>query len=173
MEWVCSEACIYYFKLIPLHIVGILTILLQSPRKLIEPHLDTITAIVSALCNITAGNDGHLPSSLPTHIGQRRYVQICHGTPGLLILLSTMRLRFAHIWNQEWEKAETLASEAIWKEGLITKGLGVCHGVSGNAWPWLLQAKVRQGYGFYDEIYALIIHDPSAGKKRTKRFPGL
>lgn len=31
-------------------------------------------------------------------------------------------------------------SYAVWEEGLVTKGLSICHGVSGNAWPWLLTA---------------------------------
>lgn len=54
-------------------------------------------------------------------------------------------MRFPYAWKSEWEEAEQSASDAIWKEGLVIKGLGLCHGISGNAWPWLLQSQARQG----------------------------
>lgn len=30
-------------------------------------------------------------------------------------------------------EAARLCSDAIWREGLLTKGPGLCHGISGNA----------------------------------------
>jgi hypothetical protein len=67
-------------------------------------------------------------------------VQICHGTPGLLLLLAAAKgtpyLR--EYLNGEWDEAIRLGSERIWEEGLLSKGGGLCHGVAGNAWPWLL-----------------------------------
>ena len=47
-------------------------------------------------------------------------------------------------WKVEWEAAENLATEKVWKEGLLQKGLGLCHGVSGNAWTLLLQGLNRE-----------------------------
>lgn len=67
-------------------------------------------------------------------------VQICHGSPGLLLLLAaakgTPSLKEYH--NAVWDEAIRLGSERVWEEGLLSKGGGLCHGIAGNAWPWLL-----------------------------------
>lgn len=41
----------------------------------------------------------------------------------------------SNYWQPEWEQAVLLATERIWEEGLLSKGLGICHGITGNAWP--------------------------------------
>jgi hypothetical protein len=188
---------------------GILTVLLQSPRHLITPYLHMITSCITSLCALTIANNGHLPSALPTRLKLSRYaskdpdalllrhgekpprkslVQICHGSPGLLILLATMRTKFPADFEQmkmkarvrsksaaerpmellnefdddsvysdqrkrfsegrhtfatsqvDWSEAERLASDRVWEEGLLRKGLGLCHGVSGNGWTVLLSS---------------------------------
>ncbi|KAH8116097.1 hypothetical protein DFH11DRAFT_1506897 [Phellopilus nigrolimitatus] len=124
---------------------GILTVLLQAPRKIIKPHLHQISSCINALCDLSSRNNGHLPSSLPAVSRTHHLVQICHGSPGFLLLLATFRARFPQEWRSGWDAGEALASENVWKEGLVTKGLGVCHGVAGNAWPWLLNAHAKRG----------------------------
>ncbi|THH06893.1 hypothetical protein EW145_g3764 [Phellinidium pouzarii] len=126
-------------------VAGILTVVLQAPRKLIMPHLHVISSCIDALCTLVSQNDGHLPSSLPAKPHSYELVQICHGSPGFLLLLATFRACFPQEWHLDWNTAEALASERVWKDGLITKGIGVCHGLAGNAWPWLLQAHARKG----------------------------
>ncbi|KAL5476793.1 hypothetical protein ACEPAI_2979 [Sanghuangporus weigelae] len=120
-------------------VAGILTVLLQAPKAMITPHIRLITRCISALCDITVHKDGHLPSSLPAKSRTYEYSQICHGSPGLLVLLATFRLRFPDDWREDWGTAEALAAEKVWEEGLVRKGIGICHGVSGNAWTLLLQ----------------------------------
>ncbi|GFF47860.1 lanC-like protein 3 homolog [Aspergillus udagawae] len=44
----------------------------------------------------------------------------------------------SNFWQPEWDKAIFLASERVWKEGLLSKGGSLCHGITGNAWPLLL-----------------------------------
>lgn len=39
-----------------------------------------------------------------------------------------------------------LSSEKIWEQGLLYKGGGLCHGIAGNAWPFLLHHNVLK-YG--------------------------
>lgn len=75
------------------------------------------------------------PSSRPSPL-----VQICHGTPGLLLLLAAAKgnTAFKQYQNEEWDEAVRLGSERVWEEGLLSKGGGLCHGIAGNAWPWLL-----------------------------------
>lgn len=121
---------------------GILTILLQCPQEMIEPYLPLIISSITSLLTLTTLYTGHLPSSLPTRKRTEPLVQICHGNPGLLLLLATFRATYPSEWRAEWDEMERTASDRLWEEGLVKKGLGVCHGVSGNAWPWLLLAEV-------------------------------
>ena len=81
--------------------------------------------------------------ALPSYsYGQRsEFVQLCHGCPGILILLATayknVPLTQAY-WCPEWDQAIYLATGRIWEEGLLSKGGSLCHGIAGNSWPWLL-----------------------------------
>lgn len=43
-----------------------------------------------------------------------------------------------NFWEPSWDESIRLASERTWEEGLLQKGGSICHGISGNAWPWLL-----------------------------------
>ena len=45
------------------------------------------------------------------------------------------------LYSSEWDAAFKRINDRVWNEGLLTKGLGICHGVTGNAWPWLLFSK--------------------------------
>ncbi|KIO28489.1 hypothetical protein M407DRAFT_181163 [Tulasnella calospora MUT 4182] len=121
---------------------GILTILLQCPRGIIKPHFEPIVSTITALLEIASYN-GHLPASLPARRRSDPHVQICHGSPGLLLLLDTFRGKFPSKYLSEWRNTEAKVSFAVWDEGLVTKGLGLCHGVTGNAWPWLLTAHME------------------------------
>ncbi len=67
-------------------------------------------------------------------------VQICHGAPGLLLLLAAAQgiPGLEKYQSPDWDEAIRLGSQRIWEEGLLSKGAGLCHGIAGNAWPWLL-----------------------------------
>jgi hypothetical protein len=78
-------------------------------------------------------------------------VQLCHGTPGLLILLGTAHRNkeFKDLyWDESWEGALQVAIEKVWAEGVLSKGLGICHGIAGNAMTFLL---VNEG-SYFSEI---------------------
>jgi hypothetical protein len=122
---------------------GILTILLSSKPKELTDYLSLIGGTITALCKLSVAANGHLPMSLPHRsFGQSsELVQLCHGSPGLLILLGTAlkneQLTRAH-WDPIWDQAIYLGTERVWEEGLLSKGGSLCHGVAGNAWAWLL-----------------------------------
>ena len=44
---------------------------------------------------------------------------------------------FQTVWAPECDEAIRLRSERVWEERLLSKGGGLCHGIAGNAWPWL------------------------------------
>lgn len=78
----------------------------------------------------------------PFSYGQRsELVQLCHGSPGILILLAAALKNgplVRRFWCPEWDQTIDLATRRIWEEGILTKGGSLCHGVAGNGWPWLL-----------------------------------
>ena len=60
----------------------------------------------------------------------------CHGAPGLVGLLATAAKVLPH--KREPLLAAALnAGELVWERGLILKGLGLCHGIAGNAYSFL------------------------------------
>jgi len=130
-------------------IAGILSILLACNPGELEEHLPVIGKTVTALCRLTIASNGHLPMTLP-HFSfgqQTELVQLCHGSPGLLILLGTAlkneNLTRKH-WTPEWDQAIDLATDRVWEEGILSKGGSLCHGIAGNGWPWLMLHDVFQ-----------------------------
>ncbi|KAJ5551335.1 hypothetical protein N7461_006033 [Penicillium sp. DV-2018c] len=124
-------------------ITGILTILLSSKPEELTDYLPLIGGTITALCKMSVAANGHLPMTLPPYsFGKSsELVQLCHGSPGLLILLGTAlkceSLVRAH-WDPIWDEAIYLGTERVWEEGLLSKGGSLCHGVAGNAWAWLI-----------------------------------
>lgn len=125
-------------------ITGILTILLSCKPEELTDYLPVIGSTITALCKLSGATNGHLPMTLPPYGSKQRsseLVQLCHGSPGLLILLGAAlknkSLTRAH-WDPSWDQAVYLGTERVWEEGLLSKGGSLCHGVAGNAWAWLL-----------------------------------
>lgn len=139
-----------YYGLGAMHgITGILAVLLDRQIEMIDgsikEHYPAIAETITALCNICMTNDGHLPMATPTwpSDGGRSspLVQICHGTPGLLLLLAAaaLNLEFSETYYKpEWIEAIYVGAQKVWEEGLLAKGGGLCHGVAGNAWTLLI-----------------------------------
>jgi hypothetical protein len=77
--------------------------------------------------------DGSFPSTTNT-IGHS-LCQWCHGSPGvILVFVEFMELTS---FNPEMVKLCINAQENVWKCGLLTKGVGLCHGISGNMYSFL------------------------------------
>lgn len=122
---------------------GILTILLSCEPEELTEHIPVIGETITALCQLSVVTNGHLSMATPHFsYGQRsELVQLCHGAPGLLILLGAALkndMLTRSQWNPSWDQAIYLGSERVWEEGLLSKGGSLCHGISGNAWGWLL-----------------------------------
>jgi lantibiotic modifying enzyme len=62
-------------------------------------------------------------------------VQFCHGAPGFLFMCA---LAYEHFSEAVFlEAAKDMAEKTIWKQGLLTKGSGLCHGIIGNAYAFV------------------------------------
>lgn len=124
---------------------GILCVLLSARHEEISAHAPAIASTITQLCAICTSNQGQLPMSVPAFPSESEksspLVQLCHGVPGLLLLLACARQN-REFWTghrqQEWEDTFALGSQRLWEQGLLSKGGGICHGIAGNALPWLL-----------------------------------
>ncbi|CAG8668995.1 4160_t:CDS:2, partial [Ambispora leptoticha] len=116
---------------------GILTILLQFPEKVKETYEQIRDAVDFVLfkCQTGAGN---WPPSLDS---RKNLVQWCHGAPGVLLLAC----KAYEIYNdQKYLDLAKKTAEFIHSNGVIHKGVGLCHGVSGNAYPFLAVYQLTQ-----------------------------
>jgi hypothetical protein len=73
---------------------------------------------------------GNFPSSLPP--GRDRLVQFCHGVPGVISSLLSIRKYFPAL-EERIDRVIFKGRECIWDRGLLTKEPCLCHGISGNA----------------------------------------
>lgn len=122
---------------------GILAILLACKPEELTEYLSVLGETITALCKHCNAHNGHLPMTLPprSYGTPSELVQICHGSPGILILLAAALKNeplTRGFWDPEWDQTIYLATGRIWEEGLLSKGGSLCHGITGNAWPWLL-----------------------------------
>ncbi|KAL9101425.1 MAG: hypothetical protein Q9163_003317 [Psora crenata] len=77
-----------------------------------------------------------LPSgNFPSSAGKERdeLVQFCHGGPGFVISLLSVRDFAPDRMKEKINAAIEKAREDIWKRGVLTKEPCLCHGASGNA----------------------------------------
>lgn len=59
----------------------------------------------------------------------------CHGAPGVIYMLAAAYLRWK---DQRYLDSCKRAGDLVWRKGLLRKGPGICHGVAGNGYVFLL-----------------------------------
>lgn len=106
--------------------MGIITqVVLTNPQKYAE-KMETELAVL-----LTYQYDsGNFPSSVPPE--RDRLVQVCHGAPGVVTSLLSIREHFPNL-REKIDKAIAKGRESILERGLLTKEPCLCHGISGNA----------------------------------------
>lgn len=62
-------------------------------------------------------------------------VHWCHGAPGIVYMMAAAYLRWK---DQRYLDSCKRASDLVWRKGLLRKGPGICHGVAGNGYVFLL-----------------------------------
>lgn len=81
-------------------------------------------------------NEGNWPCCMEeTVLTEHKLVHWCHGAPGMIYLMAKAFLVFK---EPIYRTACLKAGEVIWNKGLLRKGPGLCHGISGNAYAFLL-----------------------------------
>ena len=62
-------------------------------------------------------------------------VHWCHGAPGVVYLMAAAYLRWE---DRRYLNACQRASDLVWRKGLLKKGPGICHGIAGNGYVFLM-----------------------------------
>jgi hypothetical protein len=105
--------------------------------------MDTVASLAS-LCH----SSGNLTSSLSEQSAAERkdrLVHWCHGAPGHCLLL----IKASQVFKEPTflRAAENIAETVIWPRGLLRKGVGLCHGISGNGYTLLCLATATRNLG--------------------------
>ena len=70
-----------------------------------------------------------------------KLVHFCHGAPGIVSPLARFQLMFPEKGIQMGLPEIIKASlNHIWNYGVLKKGFGLCHGISGNAYSFIFPA---------------------------------
>lgn len=75
------------------------------------------------------GKGGHFPTKVYPKV--HPLVHWCHGAPGAIFTFSEA---YAASERQAYFDATMRAAQVVWTYGLLNKGPGLCHGISGNAY---------------------------------------
>ncbi|XP_055685467.1 lanC-like protein 3 homolog [Lutzomyia longipalpis] len=118
-------------------VCAIYHMLLNSPwfesSSAAPKHLDVIKGSIDGFLALQDA-EGNFPITLD-NTREKRLVHWCHGAPGAIYLLAKSYLIFH---EEKYLHACKLAAELVWKKGLLLKGPGICHGVAGNAYVFLV-----------------------------------
>ncbi|KAJ8567885.1 hypothetical protein K7X08_020607 [Anisodus acutangulus] len=84
-------------------------------------------------------------------------VHWCRGAPGVALTLAKAAKVFG---DEEFLEAAREAGEVVWKRGLL-KRIGICHGISGNAYVFLSLYRLtgKEEYLYKAKAFACFLHD--------------
>lgn len=126
---------------------GILQMLIGSPwfknSEISRSKYNDIKASIDYYVSLQ-DREGNFPSTTGSSMNLMKpniLVHWCHGAPGAIPFLIKCYLVFK---DPVYLRAAEVAGELVWNKGLLLKGPGICHGVSGNGYAFLLLYKVTQ-----------------------------
>ncbi|KAH6904189.1 lanthionine synthetase C-like protein [Coprinopsis sp. MPI-PUGE-AT-0042] len=150
-------------------VVGILQMMLSCPAHLIQSHIGDIMSTIEWLSRLQTG-EGNWPSKAPR--GRRsvdaELIQWCHGAPGVLILLATVlrlgsendsaTLQLSDGLRESFTVALKNGANLVYEKGLLRKGVGLCHGVSGSVYALLAVSGVLDNPGQSETYFKRAVH---------------
>lgn len=116
--------------------------------------------------------NGNFPADLKefyTDVSSKsELVHWCHGAPGVIYLFAKAYL----FWGEEkYLNACIQCGDLIWRKGLLKKGPGICHGVAGNGYAFLLLYRLTKDEQFLHKAYLFANFMLSDDFKRNARMP--
>lgn len=118
-------------------IAAILLVLLSYPEcYMADPSVENdIRASVDFVLSSEEDNGNYPPIAEEYRDDWNELVHWCHGAPGVVYLLAKAFL----VWKDDRYLAAALrCGELIWNRGLLKKGPGICHGIAGNGYVFLI-----------------------------------
>lgn len=85
---------------------------------------------------------GNFPAAMDEIDHKSELVHWCHGAPGVIYLMAKAFLVFRE--DKYLQSCKQMA-DLIWDKGLLKKGPGLCHGVAGNGYVFLLLYRLTKG----------------------------
>uniref|UniRef100_F1L4V0 LanC-like protein 3 n=1 Tax=Ascaris suum TaxID=6253 RepID=F1L4V0_ASCSU len=154
-------------------LMGILQMLLSFPNLLdaqavrdIEASLDWLLSIQTASGNFPTASD-----EIGYDRGEDELVHWCHGATGAVSLMIVAYLYFR---NEKFLQSARRALDLIWRKGVLHKGPGICHGVAGSGYAFLLYYRLTHEQEYLDRArcFAAIFCDESfKARARTPDSP--
>ncbi|KAK0175921.1 hypothetical protein PV328_000110 [Microctonus aethiopoides] len=120
---------------------SILKVLIQIPNFLdMNPEADSLVRRCLDYLLTLETPSANYPCALDEIGNNKRseedeLVHWCHGAPGMIYLFANAYLRWQ---DQRYMDAIKRAGDLIWRKGLLRKGPGICHGIAGNGYAFLL-----------------------------------
>lgn len=85
--------------------------------------------------------EGNFPCARDEIDSHNELVHWCHGAGGMIYLMAKAYL----LWNEsKYLKSCEKMGDLIWSRGLLKKGPGICHGVAGNGYAFLLLYRLTE-----------------------------
>ncbi|KAJ3033200.1 Glutathione S-transferase lancl1, partial [Rhizophlyctis rosea] len=117
-------------------VAGVLLAMMDLPGKCVGDVREEMKKAVDYLISLKTWN-GNFAVRVDETIGMSpqlyetdELMQICHGAPGITLLLLRAHELFQ---DPAYLSLAIQISETIWSRGLLKKGVGLCHGLAGNA----------------------------------------
>eukprot|EP00095_Tigriopus_kingsejongensis_P000498 snap_masked-scaffold367_size194084-processed-gene-0.2 protein:Tk00498 transcript:snap_masked-scaffold367_size194084-processed-gene-0.2-mRNA-1 annotation:"-like protein 3-like protein" len=111
-----------------------------DPDGLVEQALNYLLLFQSPSGNFPCAMD-ELPNGGKHRPESEELVHWCHGAPGTIYLMASAYLVFK---SRIYLDSALKCGECIWHKGLLKKGPGLCHGVAGNGYAFLLLYRLTQ-----------------------------
>uniref|UniRef100_T1GVZ8 Uncharacterized protein n=1 Tax=Megaselia scalaris TaxID=36166 RepID=T1GVZ8_MEGSC len=76
--------------------------------------------------------------------------------------------------DEKYLKSAELASDVIWKKGLLLKGPGICHGVAGNGYAFLILYRLTNNPKYFyraSKFMEFLTHPEFKAKANTPDRP--
>ncbi|CAK5091709.1 unnamed protein product [Meloidogyne enterolobii] len=101
-------------------------------------------------------NDGNFPSGTDRIGRTEELIHWCHGATGALHMLLAAHLVFD---SAKYLQAAIRCAQLIWERGILGKGPGICHGVAGSGYAFLLLYRQTLENGWLEKakVFALIM----------------
>lgn len=111
---------------------------LNQKQKLIMLCVDTFLQMQAP--------DGNFPAVLEDHekLSEHKLIHWCHGASGAVYLFAKAYLLFR---DQKYLDACIKCGNLIWQKGLLKKGPGICHGIAGNGYVFLILYRLTNDKG--------------------------